>query len=347
MTEKDHSMLQIAAAKLRAKEPFVVARFPGQKDLNFYLNPSSKAESRSDSFLVKGWNKSDTTYYYASANAIEITTNQSDKSEPTQEIPAETSFERYTNHYNVFQQAFANKGIKKAILSRLKVIDIPADYDLISYFERLESAHPNALVYILLHPTEGLWIGATPEILISRKDTQYCTVSLAGTQPISEDQYKWGEKEKEEQEFVSAHIRQSLIDNGIESFSESEPTTAEAGSVAHLKSIFKFERNEEDFDFLNFARQLHPTPAISGTPVDDAINLINNTEDHNRQLYTGYLGRISTQSVDLFVNLRCMQVFPTKMVLYLGGGITKGSQLKAEWNETEQKAKTLMKQING
>ena len=347
MTEKGHSILKMAAAKLLSKEPFVLARFPGEKNLNFYHNPSSVAISDRDSFIVKGWSKSDKTYYYASANDLGSTQNSGDSAKDIREIPKETSFENYTQNFNAFQRAFANGRTRKAILSRLKLIDIPAGYDLTAYFERLESAHQNALVYMLLHPTEGLWVGATPEILISRKGNQYTTVSLAGTQQVTAGEYQWGEKEKEEQEFVSAHIRETLLDNGIHTFSESEAATSEAGSVAHLKSIFQFERNEGDFDFLNFARQLHPTPAISGTPVEEAINLINATEDHDRQLYTGYLGRISAQSVDLYVNLRCMQVFPNKMVLYLGGGITQGSQLEAEWDETEQKAKTLLKQING
>lgn len=347
LTEKRHSFLKLAASKLLSKEPFCLARFPGEKDFSFYQNPIASDQNTVDPFLVKGWNKSDTTYYYASANSGEPEAGQAQKSNYNEDIPTETSFETYSANFKSYQHAFANTDLKKAILSRLKLITIPAEFDLLAYFERLESAHANALVYILLHPTEGLWIGATPEVLISRKGKKYTTVSLAGTQKISGSTYFWSDKEKEEQEFVSAHIRESLTRNGIEDFIESGPTTAEAGSVAHLKTIFQFEVDDKNFNFLNIADQLHPTPAISGTPVAEAIELINTTENHSRQLYTGYLGRISAQSIDLYVNLRCMQVFPSKMVLYLGGGITQGSQLEAEWEETEQKAKTLLKQING
>lgn len=339
--------MKMAADKLLSKEPFCIARFPSEKELNFYLNPTASDQNKVDSFLVKGWNKSDATYYYASANGIELNASQSEKAIYNEEIPTETSFETYSANFNSYQHAFANTSVKKAILSRLKLIDIPAEFDLMSYFERLESAHPNALVYMLLHPIEGLWIGATPEILISRKGSKWTTVSLAATQRISEKEYHWGEKEKEEQEYVSAHIRESLIKNGIDNFTESGPATAEAGSVAHLKTTFQFVGDNRDLNFLNLADQIHPTPAISGTPVPEAIDLINATENHSRRLYTGYLGRISAQSIDLYVNLRCMQIFPTKMMLYLGGGITQGSQLEAEWEETEQKAKTLLKQING
>lgn len=337
----------MAEAKLRSNEPFCLARFPGEKNLNIYLNPALSPDDGVDSFLVKGWHKGDVPYYYAFANSGVFENLPAEDENLNRGTLEETSFKTYSRNFEVYQHAFANSDVRKAILSRLKLIDISPNYDLIAYFLRLESAHPGALVYMLLHPSEGLWMGATPEILISRKGTKYTTVSLAGTQKISNRPYYWGEKEKQEQEFVSAHIRESLAQNNIQNFTESGPDTIEAGSVVHLKTIFEFERHDSNFDYLNLADHIHPTPAISGSPVAEAIDLINTTEKHNRRLYTGYMGRISTQSIDLYVNLRCMQIFSSKMVLYLGGGITQGSELNAEWDETEQKAQTLLKQING
>ena len=46
---------------------------------------------------------------------------------------------------------------------------------------------------------------------------------------------------------------------------------------------------------------------------------------------------------NLYVNLRCMQVFKDKVSLYIGGGITKDSQPTAEWEETLRKAETLQR----
>lgn len=347
LTDKGQNMLIAAKVKLRSQEPFCLARFPGERDLNFYMNPTTNSNQSAESFLVKGWHKSDISYYYASANGSDLNEKQEENVNHIPEIMAETSFETYAENFKNYKHAFANTVIKKAILSRLKLVEIPVQYDLIAYFNRLNSAHPDALVYLLLHPTEGLWIGATPEILISRQGNKYTTVSLAGTQKVSKPPYRWSDKEKEEQEFVSAHIRESLHKNHIQNFTESGPATAEAGSVAHLKTIFKFKNSDSDFDYLSLAEHFHPTPAISGTPVAEAIELINTTEKHDRRLYTGYLGRVSPQSIDLYVNLRCMQVFSTKMELYLGGGITQASELEAEWDETEQKAKTLLKHIHG
>ena len=55
---------------------------------------------------------------------------------------------------------------------------------------------------------------------------------------------------------------------------------------------------------------------------------------------------IRDRTTNLFVNLRCCQLFSDKAVLYLGGGYTKDSIIIDEWNETEHKSKTLISAID-
>jgi len=43
-----------------------------------------------------------------------------------------------------------------------------------------------------------------------------------------------------------------------------------------------------------------------------------------------------------YVNLRCLQAINDQCFLYLGGGITKDSDLEKEWVETELKGQTLL-----
>ena len=93
------------------------------------------------------------------------------------------------------------------------------------------------------------------------------------------------------------------------------------------------------------AGKLHPTPAVCGIPLEKSRALILETEQHNRGYYTGFLGPVTAKSISLFVNLRCMQVLPEKCVLYVGGGITRDSEMEKEWLETEAKAETLLSVI--
>jgi isochorismate synthase len=44
---------------------------------------------------------------------------------------------------------------------------------------------------------------------------------------------------------------------------------------------------------------------------------------------------------DIYVNLRCMEIRSTEVKLYAGGGILPSSEVRAEWEETSQKMKTM------
>ena len=59
------------------------------------------------------------------------------------------------------------------------------------------------------HPDYGLWMGASPELLVSEHNGIFKTVALAGTKPDtgeSTSQIAWSQKEIEEQAMVSRYI---------------------------------------------------------------------------------------------------------------------------------------------
>ena len=122
-----------------------------------------------------------------------------------------------------------------------------------------------------------------------------------------------------------------------------EPQTYVAGPVAHLMSSIHFtsEKSAE-----KIAEHLHPTPAVGGLPREAAMAFIDSQEEHDRRLYTGFIGiDYANGDADYFVNLRCMQVFSDHFELFLGGGITAASRAESEWEETEHKSKVLLSVI--
>lgn len=336
------NLFAAARKKLLHDQSFCLVRFPGEDEVFLYHRASSHPVSN-HYFVVKGWNKNDDSFYLSPFDESEENSFLETTENPT--LPAETTFEDYSRQFYDFQNAFENTVVKKAILSRLKHIATPPSFDAVSFFDRLNKAYPDALVYLLALPGYGVWAGATPEILIAEKNQNWTAVSLAGTQKRATSPYQWGEKEREEHEFVSEHIRHTLKDMQLTNYLETGPFTVEAGSVAHLKTVFEFNSPREKFDYQKYVDLVHPTPAISGAPLEESVALINQTESHRRNLYTGYLGRVNKESIDLYVNLRCAQIFSNTLVLYIGGGITRQSVLDAEWQETEEKAKTLLKHI--
>mgnify|MGYP001322027481 FL=1 len=117
--------------------------------------------------------------------------------------------------------------------------------------------------------------------------------------------------------------------------------TVKAGAVFHLRNKIKFTTSESA---LTIANALHPTPAISGNPKNQAISTIKIAENHEREYYCGFGGIVKNGEIEnLFVNLRCASVSNNQICLYVGGGITKDSELSKEWDECDRKATSLLR----
>lgn len=250
--------------------------------------------------------------------------------------PFAISKEEYLEQGSQFLNELKKNELGKAVFSRVKVVSIDSGTKE-NLFDALCQAYPNAFVYELQSWEFGHWIGATPERLIEGKKGNFRTVSLASTK-MTEDNTPWGEKEIEEQGLVTSFIKIELENLSIP-YAMEERTELIAGPVKHLQTKFSSIEGEDAYQLI---RRLHPTPAVSGLPRQDAINLIRKIEKHDRSLYTGFIGEIS-DDVNVYVNLRCLQIIGDEAYLYLGGGYTKDSNVEAEWEETENKAKTLIK----
>jgi isochorismate synthase len=237
--------------------------------------------------------------------------------------------------------------LSKVIISRLIPVK-RTDTSLATTFFQLHDQTPNAFTYLVNLPVAGTWMGATPEVLIKSVDQQFETVSLAGTQVRKPDaeEYYWSTKDIEEQAFVSRYMLEVFFNFDIHQYKTIGPETMESGKVAHLKTSFFFPAEKISDCMGNFIADLHPTPAVCGLPKDLADEYIRLKEVHDRKYYTGYLGpwRLN-QQVSLFVNLRCMEITLEEYILYAGGGITARSVPEKEWDETNQKAKTLLSVI--
>ena len=54
------------------------------------------------------------------------------------------------------------------------------------------------------------------------------------------------------------------------------------------------------------------------------------------------IGKLDPDEMNIYVNLRCAQIIGDRLFLYLGGGFTADSDPEKEWEETENKSKTLL-----
>lgn len=227
----------------------------------------------------------------------------------------------------------------KAVFSRVKQVAFDTS-KCIDLFHQLCEDYPKACVYLISSEIFGTWIGASPELLLESHRDHLFTMSLAGTKATADQAFEWGEKEKIEQDLVTQFIEKQLIYSEVSNIEITEPYEVQAGPVSHLRSDISADLNGKNA--WEIAMNLHPTPAVSGLPRDEAMRLISNVEYHKRELYAGIFGYTSPDKTKVYVNLRCAQFQENKAYLYLGGGFTPQSIPENEWIETENKSKTLL-----
>lgn len=253
-------------------------------------------------------------------------------------LPITISHDEYIHLAQKLIGMMQNGECDKIVISR--VAKYPLQMDLNLVFDKLVENYPKAFVYFVSSPFFGTWIGASPEVLLKFQNDHYEIASLAGTK-LADDDSAWGYKEIIEQKLVTEFIERKLKELTISEYNVSATKDAIAGPVKHLKTTFSIN---ELFDVSRLISEIHPTPAVSGLPREKALPVIKSSEKHQRELYAGIIGELSEQS-SLYVNLRCMQCTQDSAYLYLGGGLTALSNPEKEWEETKNKAKTLLRVI--
>ncbi len=261
--------------------------------------------------------------------------------------PDQGTREEYLRMTSGFIKAF-HDDIKKGVLSRIRLEKKKTDFNAGKFFIRMQESYPDVFCHLINIPGAGTWAGATPETLLKIDENKVETISLAGTQPKigKEKEVVWKAKEMEEQRFVSNYIIEVLKKFDVEDFQIEGPQTIQAGKALHLSTKFSFDKSFIQDKLGDFIENLHPTPAVCGLPKAKALELILQTEKHNREYYAGFCGLLNMNGkTDLFVNLRCMKILKDKLALYVGGGLTAKSVPEKEWEETELKAQTLLSVI--
>lgn len=264
--------------------------------------------------------------------------NDSDELYFKKENPYVLEKQEYVRQGNVLISTIKNIGIRKTVLSRIKEVDFDESKSL-ELFYLLEQKYPEAFIYLFSDSNLGTWIGASPEVLLRKINQNGFTISLAGTKK-STDTDIWTRKEKREQAYVTEFIEEELKSLNVSQIEKSETYEYVAGPVKHLKTDFSFTFKDQSID--EVIQRLHPTPAVCGLPQNLSLEVIRQIEPHSREFYAGFIGEVNNQNASIYVNLRCCQILPGKIYLYLGGGYTFDSNPEMEWQETENKSRTIL-----
>lgn len=313
---------------------------PGKEDTEFIISPFISTTKSDRIFLQKVDTQNISQIFFKELQ------NLQDRGPLYPQMPIDKSKQDYLQKINHYLEVIRTGKVKKAILSRIKIIKKPQDFDALEFYARLATAYEETFVYLFYIPHKGLWAGATPELLLKKEGKRFHTMALAGTQVRNEAYaYNWRPKEEEEHKMVRQHVESVFRQNLCALIHENGPYNFETGRVVHLRTDYTFEASSTD-GLNKIIAGLHPTPAIGGWPVKESQELIKKYESYDRSFYTGYLGEIKQGiSARIFINLRCMQIGKDEIALYIGGGISKDSNPEDEWDETNQKSLTLLEII--
>ena len=193
--------------------------------------------------------------------------------------------------------------------------------------------------------------GCTPELLVRKQGQQIEGMCLAGTIGVGSndneraqlaDQLLADAKNLREHAYVVDFMRQ-VIQRACHSVCiPNEPRILSLAHVQHLHTPVSAKLMEGS-TLYQLVEQLHPTPALAGTPVGESLMLIRQIEAFNRGFFGGPVGVVDAAGNGEFsVGIRS-GVFDGQVGwVYAGCGIVEGSQADAEYDEIDLKLKTIL-----
>ncbi len=263
----------------------------------------------------------------------------------------------YARSFAACHKRLLDGSLRKVVLSRRLTLNFPeGSIEPVRMFLRACHLQPHCYVSMWWTRSTGLWLIATPEVLLRTNENfrwppgplapqNWHVMALAGTMPwqgsLPED-CQWSEKNRREQACVAAYIRRQLEGVVEEGLQESPCRSVRAANVVHLRTDFNF-RLRQGVTLGAVIGRLHPTPAVCGEPLLTARSVIRSAEDSPRHYYAGFTGPVNLDGqTALFVSLRCMEIHSASATLYAGGGLLVDSNENDEWEETCRKLRPML-----
>jgi isochorismate synthase len=241
--------------------------------------------------------------------------------------------------------------LRKAVLARTIEVDAGRPLDPRRLAHRLRAVNPDAYTYAV-PVDDGVFVGASPELLVSRRGVVVRSNPLAGSAPRSGDPdedranaeaLRSSAKNREEHAIVVDAVRDTLWPLCGELTWDPEPVLLETPNVWHLSTRFEGRLKEPVPTALELALALHPTPAIAGAPTAAALSAIVELEPFARGVYAGPVGWVDADGDgEWAIALRCALLQGERAILYAGAGIVAGSDPAAEADETDRKFRAFL-----
>jgi anthranilate synthase component 1 len=261
--------------------------------------------------------------------------------------------EKFEEQVRTAKEYIAAGDIYQVVLSQRFEADISADP--FTVYRALRHVNPSPYMYFIRMGAVSV-IGSSPEMLVRVEGARVETHPIAGTRrrgrTADEDvrlaeELKRNEKERAEHvmlvdlgrndvgrvcEYGSVRVPQFM---GLERFSH----------VMHLTSIVE-GKLADDRDRLDALVSCFPAGTVSGAPKVRAMQIIKELEPSGRGLYAGAVGYLDfAGNLDFCIAIRTVIMFKGRAYVQAGAGIVIDSNPAAEYEETRDKAKALVRAL--
>lgn len=266
---------------------------------------------------------------------------------------AEEPSEHWIRQVEDIRSAIRSGEMAKVVAARRVDLGVGERVDPAPLFSALEQIQAGCTGF-LFRRGHSVFLGATPERLVRLDGRRVSTHALAGSiEPSgqsgrSAEELLASRKDQLEHRLVVEHLVERLRPL-CEAFHWSDtPVVRRLRDVLHLETPMEGHLSQ-DLEVLELVAAIHPTPAVGGLPVAEAVRWIVEREEHPRGWYSGPVGWFDLEgNGDFVVALRSVLVDgeQERAYAYVGAGIVAESDPVAEFEETEVKLRALRSAIS-
>lgn len=249
-------------------------------------------------------------------------------------------------------RAIHGGALAKVVLARALIVEAGRRLDAPRLAQRLRAVEPQGYTFAVPSATGGTLVGASPELLVERRGARVRSNPLAGSAPRSGDPdedranaqgLEDSSKDREEHALVVAAVVEVLGDLCDDLVYDPEPVLLATANVWHLSTRFRGTLRDPELSALDLVAELHPTPAVCGTPTAAARAAIAEVEPFARGSYAGPVGWVDANGDGVWaIALRCAELDNSRARLFAGAGIVAGSDPTSEVEETDRKFRAFL-----
>jgi anthranilate synthase component 1 len=269
------------------------------------------------------------------------------------EVTSNTTQERFEEHVRAAKERIAAGDIYQVVLSQRFAGDLAVEP--FAVYRALRHVNPSPYMFFLRMGGLSI-VGASPEMLVRVEGRRVETHPIAGTRPrgaSSDDDQRMADELKASEKERAEHVM--LVDLGRNDVGR----VSEYGSVRvprymaleryshvmHLVSVVE-GRLAEDRDRLDALAACFPAGTVSGAPKVRAMEIIAELEPDRRGIYAGAVGYVDfAGNLDFCIAIRTIVIAGGRATVQAGAGIVADSNPTAEYEETREKAKALLRAL--